>query len=68
MGLYLRVHTPPEFVDELDVSEGDAFEIVGEDEFLVSIAVGDYELAFTKEPDEKGLSYATWFDVVTEVE
>lgn len=65
-GFYLRVHTVPD--SQLDVKVGDTFEIVDEDDYLVAIMVDDFELAFTKEPDENGISYATWFDVVTEVE
>lgn len=66
-GMFLRVHTAPE-ADGIDVRVGDTFEIVDEDEHLVSIMVFGNELAFTKEPDERGESYATWFDVVTEVD
>lgn len=65
--MYLRVHTAPPTKD-LDVRVGDTFEIVDEDVDLVSVMVFGYELAFTKEPDERGESYATWFDVVTEVD
>lgn len=64
-GMFLRVHTAPDEVFGLDVRVGDTFEIVDEDENLVSIMVLGYELAFTKEPDENGESYATWFDVTT---
>lgn len=64
--MYLRVHTAPD--TELDVRVGDTFKIVDEDDYLVAIMVGDYEMAFSKEPDELGLSYATWFDVVTEID
>lgn len=65
-GMFLRVHTAP--ATDADVRVGDVFEIVDEDEHLIAIMAFGMELAFTKEPDELGLSYATWFDVVTEVE
>ena len=64
--MYLRIHTVPD--TQLDVRVGDTFKVIDEDEHLVAIMVGDFELAFTKEPDELGLSYETWFEVVTEVE
>lgn len=65
-GYYVRVHTAPHLYN-IDIRVGDTFPIVGEDELHIFIEILGHQLAFTKEKDEKGVSYATWLDIITEV-
>lgn len=57
-----------EIVEELGMVLGERFVVVDEDEDDYVIIQNGETMYFSKEPDLDGDSYATWFDVVTEVD
>lgn len=62
MGKVLKLHTNPPY--DYGLTVGDELPVAFEDEeSYYTYVMGGFPLSFSKEPDEDGLSYKTWFTV-----